>query len=55
MAATSEAPALDLSHPLSEQLVLRLLQGMKEGICLVRFSDSLIVYASPQLERMYGY
>lgn len=55
MAATSEAPALDLSHSLSEQLVLRLLQGMKEGICLVRFSDSLIVYASPQLERMYGY
>jgi PAS domain S-box-containing protein len=55
MAATPEASGPEPSQPLPEQLILRLLQGMKEGFCLVRLSDSLIAYASPQLEQLYGY
>ncbi|MBN1210918.1 MAG: PAS domain S-box protein [Myxococcaceae bacterium] len=40
---------------LTEELKLHLLRHMAEGVCLVRFSDSVIVYANPQLEQMFGY
>ena len=28
---------------------------MAEGVCLIRASDSAIVYANPEFERMFGY
>ena len=30
-------------------------RNMAEGVCLVRASDSAIVYANPEFERMFGY
>jgi PAS domain S-box-containing protein len=30
-------------------------RNMSEGVCLVRASDSSIVYANPEFERMFGY
>jgi PAS domain S-box-containing protein len=46
--------ALDRSH---QELELQALitRNMAEGVCLVRASDSAIVYANPEFERMFGY
>jgi PAS domain S-box-containing protein len=30
-------------------------RNMAEGVCLVRAADSIIVYANPEFERMFGY
>jgi PAS domain S-box-containing protein len=45
---------LDRSH---RELALQglIARNMAEGVCLVRASDSVIVYANPELERMLGY
>ncbi|HEX2916286.1 MAG TPA: PAS domain S-box protein [Chloroflexia bacterium] len=31
------------------------LQNMAEGVCLIRVSDGLILYANPKFEQMFGY
>jgi PAS domain S-box-containing protein len=45
---------LDRSH---KELELRgvIARNMAEGVCLVRVSDSAIVYVNPEFERMFGY
>ncbi len=43
------------SSPLPEELTLHLLGGMTDGVSLVRTSDSVITYANPRLEQIYGY
>ena len=45
---------LDRSH---KELELQgvIARNMAEGVCLVRASDSAIVYANPEFERMFGY
>jgi PAS domain S-box-containing protein len=43
------------SSPLSEELALRLLGGMTDGVSIVRTTDAVITYANPRLEQIYGY
>jgi PAS domain S-box-containing protein len=45
---------LDRSH---KEIELQgvIARNMAEGVCLVRASDSSIVYANPEFERMFGY
>jgi PAS domain S-box-containing protein len=45
---------LDRSHKELELQGL-IARNMAEGVCLVRASDSAIVYANPEFERMFGY
>lgn len=49
----------DISERKQAEEVLRLhsaiLENLVEGICLVRASDGVFVYANPQFERMFGY
>jgi PAS domain S-box-containing protein len=49
--ATAE---LDRSHRALELQGL-IARNMAEGVCLIRASDSAIVYANPEFERMFGY
>lgn len=32
-----------------------ILRNLLEGVCLIRASDGMIIYANPQFERMFGY
>jgi PAS domain S-box-containing protein len=55
----SRSMAIDITQRYNVEEKLRLqnkiLKNIVEGILLVRFSDGIIVYTSPALERIFGY
>ena len=47
-----------LSYKKAEEKILlhsEILKNMAEGVCLIRASDSVIVYANEKFEKMFGY
>ena len=51
-----EERTAELDRSLQElQLQALITRNMAEGVCLIRASDSAIVYANPEFERMLGY
>ena len=54
--AELEASEADYRRTEDELLLHReVVKNMAEGICLVRASDAMIVYANPKFEKMFGY
>jgi PAS domain S-box-containing protein len=53
---TVEERTAEVEHSHRElELQALIARNMTEGVCLVRASDSRIVYANPEFERMFGY
>ncbi len=63
MIGNLERSEVDLQHEITERkrvegtlrLQGQIVDNMAEGVCLIRTTDGVIVYANPKYERMYGY
>lgn len=51
----SQARRVETELEQERELQTVITRNMAEGICLVRMSDRLIVYANPKFEQMFGY
>lgn len=52
---SSQARRVETELEQERELQTVIMRNMAEGICLVRLSDNVIVYANPKFEQLFGY